>query len=137
MDEMFTMRPQRARIMPLMMAARVVAKAENRSVRMRSSQSGGDIWISSLSRTAPALLTSTSTLPMALTIASTCAGSPTSAGCAVALGNEAAVSCGAELDHRAHPHRAHRNHRARPVDLAQHLLAQLFLQRGHSTQGLA
>src|SRR5207249_11149111 len=91
---------QRARIMPLMMAARVVAKAENRSVRMRSSQSGGDIWISSLSRTAPALLTSTSTLPMALTIASTCAGSPTSAWCAVALGNEAAVSSAADLSER-------------------------------------
>ena len=68
---MFTMRPQRARIMPDMMAALVVANADSKSVRIRSSQSGGDIWIRSLSRTAPALLTSTSTLPMAFTIAST------------------------------------------------------------------
>ncbi len=71
MEEMLTMRPHRARIMPLMIAALVVAKAESRSVRMSSSQSGGDIWISSLSRTAPALLTSTSTRPIAFTIAST------------------------------------------------------------------
>ena len=100
MDEMFTMRPQRARIMPLMMAALVVAKAESRSVRMRSSQSAGDIWMSSLSRTAPALLTSTSTRPMALTIASTWAGSPTSALCAVALGSALAVSSAAAASDR-------------------------------------
>ena len=37
------MRPQRARIIPDMMAARVVANADIRSVRMSSSQSAGDI----------------------------------------------------------------------------------------------
>ena len=79
MDEMLTIRPHLARIMPDMMAARVVAKADIRSVRISSSQSAGDIWISSLSRTAPALLTSTSTRPIAFTIDSTAAGSPTSA----------------------------------------------------------
>ena len=94
------MRPQRARIMPDMMAARVVAKADSKSVRIRSSQSGGDIWISSLSRTAPALLTRTSTLPIALNIASTCAGSPTSALCAAALGKDEAVSSAAAASER-------------------------------------
>ena len=70
-DEMLTIRPHRARIMPDMMAARVVAKADMRSVRISSSQSAGAIWISSLSRTAPALLTRMSTRPIAFTIAST------------------------------------------------------------------
>ena len=94
------MRPQRARIMPDMMAARVVEKADIRSVRISSSQSAGDIWISSLSRTAPALFTSTSTRPIALTIASTCAGSPTSAWWALPLGSDAAVSSAAALSER-------------------------------------
>src|SRR6266849_6268888 len=215
MDEMLTMRPHRARIMPDMMAARVVANTDMRSMRITSSQSGGDIWISSLSRTAPALLTSTSTRPIALTMASTWARPPTSAWCAVAPGRAAAVSSAAarpdrqftttfapiparawlmarpmplpppvtsavlpsrspmsggrgireiyeellgvpgvharnvlgskagqhatrtQLDHGLHVHRPHRDHGPRPVDLAQHLLAELVLQRDHGAHGLA
>src|SRR5438309_1637838 len=88
------------RIMPLMMAARVVANAESRSVLMRSSQSGGDIWMRSLSRTAPALFTSTSTRPIAFIIDSTWAGSPTSAWYALAWGSDEAVSSAEVLSER-------------------------------------
>ena len=83
-----------------MMAARVVANADIRSVRISSSQSAGAIWISSLSRTAPALLTRMSMRPMALTIASTWAGSPTSARWAIPPGNDEAVSSAATLSER-------------------------------------
>ena len=56
--------------------------------------------MSSLSRTAPALLTRISTRPMAFTIASTWAGSPTSAWWAVPPGNDEAVSSAAALSDR-------------------------------------
>jgi len=54
------------------------------------------------------------------------------------LGGQAGQhSAGAELDHRAHLHRLHRDHRASPVHLAQHLLPQLVLQRADCAHRLA
>src|SRR5882672_8319899 len=44
---------------------------------------------------------------------------------------------GTQLDDRLHLHRSHRHHRARPVDLAQHLQPQLLLQSGHRPQRFA
>ena len=75
--DMFTILPQRARIMPIM-AALVVWKALVRSVRRMSSQSSVFIRASRLSRTTPALLTSTSTWPMAFIICWTASPSQTS-----------------------------------------------------------